>query len=50
LRGLSGSGFDDQFWQTDAVNPGILWESPHLLSIVGVRETLKKGGFGGVVE
>jgi hypothetical protein len=36
LRGLSGSGFDDQFWQTDAVNPGIFWESPHSLSIVGV--------------
>jgi hypothetical protein len=36
LRGLSGSGFDDQFWQTDAVNPGIFWESPHPLSIVGV--------------
>jgi len=35
LRGLSGSGFDDQFWRTDAVNPGILWESPHPLSIVG---------------
>jgi hypothetical protein len=36
LRGLSGSGFDDQFWQTDAVSPAILWESPHPLSIVGV--------------
>jgi transposase len=39
LRGLSGSGFDDQFWQTDAVNPGIFWESPHPLSIVGVIYT-----------
>jgi hypothetical protein len=28
LRGLSGSGFDNPFWQTDAVNPGIFWESP----------------------
>src|SRR3954470_2941062 len=37
IEGLSGSGFDDQFWQTDAVNPGILWESPHPLSIVGVK-------------
>jgi hypothetical protein len=37
LRGPSGSGCDDQFWQTDAVNPGILWESPHPLSIVGVK-------------
>src|SRR3954463_9328897 len=37
LRGLSGSGFDDQVWQTDAVNPGIFWESPHPLSIVGVN-------------
>jgi len=38
LRGLSGSGFDNQFWQTDAVNPGILGESPHPLSIVGVQD------------
>src|SRR5215212_470941 len=37
IEGPSGSGFDDQFWQTDAVNPGIFWESPHPLSIVGVR-------------
>src|SRR3954453_8020286 len=36
LRGLSGSGFDDQFWPTDALSPAILWESPHPLSIVGV--------------
>src|SRR3954452_11947836 len=25
------------FWQTDAVSPAILWESPHPLSIVGVQ-------------
>src|SRR3954451_362157 len=36
IEGPSGSGFDDQFWPTDAVNPGIFWESPHPLSIVGV--------------
>jgi len=46
LRGPSGSGFDDQFWQTDAVNPGILWESPHPLSIVGVEYKDEEGGTG----
>jgi hypothetical protein len=45
LRGLSGSGFDDQFGQTDAVNPGILWESHHPLSIVGVLQTFQRGWF-----
>src|SRR3954447_22842935 len=42
IEGPSGSGFDDQFWPTDAVNPGILWESPHPLSIVGVKNTQPK--------
>src|SRR5215210_1606631 len=45
IEGTLRNGFDDQFWQTDAVNPGILWESPHLLSIVGVTYVPTAAGF-----
>jgi hypothetical protein len=35
--GTSGAGVDDQFWQTDCLNPQILREPPQPLSIVRVK-------------
>ena len=37
IGGQYRSCFDDQFWRTDAVKSLIRWESPHPLSIAGVK-------------
>jgi hypothetical protein len=37
LRGFSGTGLEAQSSQTDAVKSLIRWESPHPLSIAGVK-------------
>src|SRR5215213_5973059 len=51
IEGVLRKRLDDQFWQTNAVNPGILWESPHPLSIVGVIQAITaqtpRGSFHG---
>src|SRR3954451_24921209 len=39
IEGLSGTGFEAQLSQTDAVKPLIRWESPHPLSIAGVNNS-----------
>src|SRR3954469_19446945 len=38
IEGVSGTGFEAQSSQTDAVKSLIRWESPHPLSIAGVNE------------